>query len=150
LLTAADRDLRSGIARGGETKSDGLRLDILRKFPLVFDQEMAELDLELIGCKESTWTRVVTVAKAHVIRTGADEMGQMLFSSSLPHPYVAIRVEAVRVFPGAVGPHRLVRDDDSGPLRDFQTIRQLDRSYGDTTHSNYDFFVLVKQFLRLT
>jgi hypothetical protein len=123
LLPPPERHLCVRIARSSETHRDRARLYAWREFPVVLEEEVTEHDLELVSGKESAGARVVAVPEAHVVRTGSDEMGKMLLPRILTHPHKAVRVEAVRVLPDTGGPHKVIRDDESGPGRDLETVR---------------------------
>lgn len=107
-------------------------LGILRKLPFVFEKQVRQEYLDLVGGEETPRTGLRAVAKTKMLGTCADEIGLLSLCRILAHFEEAISVELVTVFVESIVPHVRWADSTQGPLGDHHAVGQANVAQSDT------------------
>lgn len=95
-LPFPQHNLDRGIHVQEQPKRNHIRAGAFDQLPLVFHQQMAEDDLELVGSEEAPGTRMLAVAKTHLCRRGADQVRDVVLVCVAPlHKAVRVKPQGV-------------------------------------------------------
>lgn len=67
------------------------------QLPIILQQEVTQCDLDLVGGKEPARACVLSVAKAEVLLTCADQVRHLVLSRSFPHAQKSVSIKLIWV-----------------------------------------------------